>query len=103
MSTLAELQAATQATITQAPLVVDLTKPIQFVGRRDDAGVLHLTFTATLTNGQLITVPEFPMPAVPAAYGGQAALDFAAASNIVFPMIRGYALSLVGATAGAPP
>lgn len=103
MPTLVELLVATEFTITPDPIVLDMTKPIRFEGRRDEAGVTHIRFTAQTADGQLVSTPEFPMSDVPAAFGGQAAIDFVNAAGVVFPMMRVYAMGLIGATPGAPP
>lgn len=104
---IADLKTATMATIEQEPLVVDLTKPVQFVGRRDEQGVQHLTFTGQTTTGNLVTVPEFAITeviaAIAAEQGAPAAAAFQTAAADVFATIRAFALSKVGATAGAPP
>ncbi len=105
MPTLNEQLAAVSFTITPPVTTIDLTKPVEFHGRREN-GVVYMRISAQTTTGQPISTREFTMPEaaafVTSTGGAEAGANFASAAGVVFPNLKVFGMYLVGAEAVVP-
>lgn len=102
MPTLEEQLAATAYAIVPPTKTIDLSRPVEFQGRRE-GGVVYMRISAETTAGERVATREFTMAEV-AAYvaqqgGPQAGADFAAAAAVVFPRLKVFGMHLAGAEA----